>query len=175
MRLWLHEIWRSKNECICQTMGPRDDKPFEELLRQYGEDVVRLAWALYVYGDPPAYFLEPQEIVESYISPKTGRTNYNKLLDESKVTRFPLAAFRAVREGYIVEALMILEDLEREPIQRIVRKHANGEYVDLVYPRSVTGAKEAAHKAAFRRSRHVSVKAAWGSHLETDSESDEQE
>src|SRR5271169_1850799 len=175
MRLWLHEIWRSKNECICQTTGPRDDKPFEELIKQYSEDVVRLAWALYVYSDPPAYFLEPQEVVESYVSPKTGRTNYNKLRDESKVTRFPLAAFRAVSEGYIVEALMILEDLERNPIQKIVKKHAHGEFVDVVYPRSVMGAKREAHRAAFFRPRHASVKPAWGHHLESDSESDEQE
>ena len=173
MRLWLHEIWRSKNECICQTMGPRDDKPFEDLIRQYSEDVVRLAWALYVYSDPPAYFLEPQEIVESYVSPKTGRTNHNTLRDASKVTRFPLAAFRAVSEGYVVEALMILEDLERNPIQKIVKKHAHGEFVELRYPHSVLGAKKAAHEAAFFRTRHTSVKSAWGLHLEEEKTDEE--
>jgi hypothetical protein len=171
MRLWLHEIWRSKNECICQTMGPRDDKPFEELIRTYSEDVVRLAWALYVYSEPPAYFLEPQQVVDSYVSPKTGRTNYNMLRDDGKVTRFPLAAFRAVSEAYIVEAMMILEDLERDPIKKHVKKLPQGDTVFIEYPSSVKGVKEEAHKAAFFRPRHSTVKPSWG-FTEPDSETE---
>jgi hypothetical protein len=161
MRLWVHQIWRDKNDCICQTMGPRDDKPFEELIRQYDERIVKLAWALYVYSDPPAYHLEPVETVEAYTSPKTGRTSHNRFEDASAITKFPLAAFRAVSEAYIVEALLLIEDLEKA-------KAAGGNLL-----RTLPDAKLIAVQAVTKKRDHTSVKPSWGLNLDEDEQDTE--
>jgi hypothetical protein len=129
-------------------MGPKDDRPFEKLINLHGEEALRLAWALYVYADPSPYHLEPVNTVEAYTSAKTGRTNYNQFEDQSKVTKFPLAAFRAVSEAYVVEAMMILEDFKKATDKK--------QFVDRLPHQKRTAL------LASVKNPHKSLKNAWG-------------
>lgn len=124
MRLWVHIIWNRTNRGhVLATSGKRENDTFEQLLHQYGERVLGYAWYLYVNSKPCAYHLEPVEIVNKWTSPK-GHTFVDKHEDGSSVTRFPLAAFLAVHEGYIVKATMDItafDDLPEEDRKKIMQ------------------------------------------------------
>lgn len=99
MRLWVYKIWRQHNESPMQSAGPKENIPLERVIHEYGETEIALAWLLYVAADPRPYCTDA---------------------DSKDYTRFPLAAFLKVGEGYIVEACELLGtgDL-RTQIQRL--------------------------------------------------------
>jgi hypothetical protein len=109
MRLWVHLIWRQTNGGVLQTAGPKENGRLEELINRYGEQHVAYAWYLYVNSEPRAYHLEPVKHVDKFTS-KNGKTYVNHVEDEGAVTRFPLSAFLALNEGYIVEATIRIQD-----------------------------------------------------------------
>ena len=84
MRWWVHKLWKDKNGPL-KTQGPKDDKGIEALITQHSERTAAIAWALYVYEHPPKY---------STWDP-----------DPEKITKFPLASFLKMQDGYIVDAI----------------------------------------------------------------------
>jgi hypothetical protein len=87
MRLWVYKVWRQHNESPMQSAGPKENLPLERLIHEYGEIEIALAWLLYVSADPRPYCTDS---------------------DSKDYTRFPLAAFLKVGEGYVVEACELL-------------------------------------------------------------------
>jgi hypothetical protein len=109
MRLWVHLLWRQTNGRVLQTAGPREDGKLEALINLHGEAQTAVAWWLYVNSDPRAYNLEPVMHVDKFTS-KAGKTYVNQVEDQGAITRFPLSAFLAVNEGYIVEAMIRIKN-----------------------------------------------------------------
>ncbi len=103
MRMWVHRIWLNRNSEHPLNTLSRDEKQIEKLIREHGERTVATAWALYVYEDPPKYNLEPVEVVARGHW-KNGDEKITTEEDWTRITRFPLAAFLAVAEGYLVAA-----------------------------------------------------------------------
>ena len=117
MRLWVHVIWRQVNHpTVLQTAGPREDGKLESLINQWGEHVVAFAWWKYVTAEPRPYNLAPVQHVDrfSYTDKKSGerKTSVNAVEDQGAITRFPLSAFVAVAEGYLVNASMSWDELQ---------------------------------------------------------------
>jgi hypothetical protein len=79
------------------------ERKLERMIGEWREDVTAYAWYLYVNADPRPYNLEPVKHVEKFTS-KAGKMFMNQLEDGGSITRFPLSAFLATSEGYIVEA-----------------------------------------------------------------------
>jgi hypothetical protein len=75
----------------------------ERFIEQHTEPKAAQAWWHYVNADPCPYNQNPVEIVIKHQG-KNGKEWLEGAEDESKVTRFPLAAFFAVAEGYLVAA-----------------------------------------------------------------------
>jgi hypothetical protein len=111
MRLWVHLIWRQTNARQLTVAGPRENEKLERMIGEWGEDVTAYAWYLYVNADPRPYNLEPVKHVEKFTS-KAGKTYMNQLEDGGSITRFPLSAFLATSEGFIVEAKIRLSQKE---------------------------------------------------------------
>jgi hypothetical protein len=117
MRLWVHVLWLQTNrQTVLQTAGPREDAKLEALINQYGEHVVAFAWHKYVNADPRPYNLSAVQHVDrfNYTDKRSGqlKTMVNQVEDQGAITRFPLSAFLAVAEGYLVTANMASEELE---------------------------------------------------------------
>jgi len=104
MRLWVHLIWRGSNQAVLAVAGSRENANLEKLIAEWNEDIVAYAWYLYVNADPRPYNLEAIKHVDKFTSQKTGKTYMNQLEDTASITRFPLSAFLATAEGYLVEA-----------------------------------------------------------------------
>lgn len=104
MRLWVHLIWRNSNTTVLAVAGSRENAKLEELINSWHEEIVAYAWYLYVNADPRPYNLEPVKHVDKFTSPKTGKTYMNTFEDTASITRFPLSAFLATAEGYLIEA-----------------------------------------------------------------------
>jgi hypothetical protein len=69
---------------------------------------VALAWWLYVNDEPRPYHLSPVSIAVKGRS-KAGNEYIQQADDYSSITRFPLSAFLATNEGYIVRARLTVE------------------------------------------------------------------
>lgn len=117
MRVWVHVIWLKTNNSVLQTAGPKEDRRLEDLINQWNERSVAYAWYMYVTASPRPYNLAPVQHVDkfNYVN-KQGRdtTVVREVADESSITRFPLSAFLAVCEGYLVKAKMDIEAAEDE-------------------------------------------------------------
>lgn len=111
MRLWVHLIWLDTNpQTTLQIAGPREDRKLEDLISGWGDEyVVATAWYLYVNSEPRAYNLEPVNHVNKYSSKDGTKTYVSQVEDQSAVTRFPLSAFLATSEGYVVQASLMVE------------------------------------------------------------------
>jgi hypothetical protein len=111
---------------MLQTAGKREDHKFEELIREFdkdGEFTVAIAWHLYVNQEPRPYNLAPVEVATKNIA-KSGKAWVDRASDESAITRFPLSAFLAVSEGYMVGARLLLDEYDE-----LREKHGNKEWV----------------------------------------------
>jgi hypothetical protein len=117
MRVWVHVIWLKTNNSVLQTAGPKEDRKLEDLITEWKERVVACAWYMYVNAEPRPYNLTPVQHVDkfSYVN-KQGRdtTVVREVADEASITRFPLSAFLAVAEGYLVKASMEIEECENQ-------------------------------------------------------------
>jgi len=111
MRLWVHLIWRRQNSSILATAGPKEDRKLEDFIQLHGEQQAAYAWHLYVNNDPRPYNLEPVKHVDKFTS-KAGKTYMNTLEDQGAITRFPLSAFLAMPDGFLVEAMVRLSEIK---------------------------------------------------------------
>src|SRR5580704_4648463 len=111
MRLWVHLIWRRANSSILATAGPREDRKLEDFIHQHGERVAAYAWYLYVNNEPRPYNLEAVKHVEKFQS-KAGKVYVNTHEDQGAITRFPLSAFLAMPDGFLVEALLRYTEIQ---------------------------------------------------------------
>ncbi len=91
MRLWVHDIWLIGNPEHPLCTLPPDEKKIEEKIQQHGERQAATAWALYVFEEPPKYYLD---------------ADYEEGITLKDITRFPLAAFlkAGIVEGYVAAA-----------------------------------------------------------------------
>jgi hypothetical protein len=156
MRLWVHVIWLQANhQTVLQTAGPREDDKLEKLINEYKEHVVALAWYKYVNASPRPYNLAAVQHVDrfSYADKKTGelKTSTNQVEDQGAITRFPLSAFIAVAEGYLVTAMMTWEEVETKKAE-LGRK--------LLYKELPDPAVAVVHDAMKKRMKSVGQK--WG-------------
>jgi len=103
MRLWVHTIWHATTGKVLQTAGPKENERFEELLHKWGDEKTAYAWWLYCTADPRPYNLEPVQHVDEFTT-KTGSRVVREVENQAAITRFPLSAFLAVSEGYLVRA-----------------------------------------------------------------------
>jgi hypothetical protein len=101
VRPWAYRIWTNKNGQPLVTRMPKDGNQLEGLIEEHGEMVVAVAWASYVIADPPVYNLAPVTVVHKWTNPKNGRQHVDSADDESAITKFPLASFLKVSDGYI--------------------------------------------------------------------------
>jgi hypothetical protein len=114
MRLWVHTIWHSANGRVLQTAGPREDENFERVLHEWGEEKTAYAWFLYCNADPRPYNLEAVKHVDEFTS-KKGNRIVREVENQAAITRFPLSAFLAVREGYLVRAAIEIDEFMAQP------------------------------------------------------------
>lgn len=157
MRLWVHVIWRRQNSpVVLQTAGPREDRKLESLINDHGDQVVAFAWCKYVTADPSPYNLAPVQHVDrfNYADKKSGelKTAVNTLEDHGAITRFPLSAFLAVADGYLVEAAMSWEELQQRRAELGGRKLSLAELPDRAWADVIDAMK-------FRMN---SIKEKWG-------------
>src|SRR5260370_26560372 len=115
MRLWVHTIWHhATGGCVLQTAGPKENERFEELLHSWGDEKTAYAWALYCNATPRPYNLEPVVHVDEFTS-KKGNRIVKEVVNQAAVTRFPLSAFLAVAEGYLVKASLEIDAVLAAP------------------------------------------------------------
>jgi hypothetical protein len=114
MRLWVHLIWLETNpNNTLATAGPREDRRLEELIQRFpadGELTAAIAWRLYVTAEPRPYNLEAVNIATKNTS-RAGNTYIDRAEDHSSITRFPLSAFLATSEGYVVRACLLMDKM----------------------------------------------------------------
>lgn len=101
-RLWAHRIWTAKTSKPLN-VRKTDLARLERFITENGEDKAARAWWEYVNAEPCPYHLEPVEIAIKRQG-KNGKEWLEGAEDASKVTTFPLAAFFAVAQGYLVAA-----------------------------------------------------------------------
>ncbi|HWY54256.1 MAG TPA: hypothetical protein VNZ03_07320 [Terriglobales bacterium] len=101
-RLWAHRIWTVKTGRPLN-VRKTDTAHLERFITEHGEDKAARAWWEYVNSEQCLYNLDPVEIVIKGQG-KNGKEWLESAEDESKVTQFPLAAFFAVADGYLVAA-----------------------------------------------------------------------
>jgi hypothetical protein len=114
MRLWAHTIWHAATNRVLQTCGPKENDKFEKFLHEWGEEKTAYAWYLYCNADPAPYNLEPVKHVDEFTSKKGNRV-VRELENQAAITRFPLSAFLAVSEGYIVRATIEIDEVLAQP------------------------------------------------------------
>jgi hypothetical protein len=109
-RLWAHRFWKAKTG---QPLNVRktDTTRLERFISEHGEDKAARAWWEYVNAEPCPYNLNPVGIAIKRQG-KNGKEWFESAEDESKITRFPLAAFFAVADGYLVAAEKPLESYD---------------------------------------------------------------
>jgi hypothetical protein len=100
VRPWAYRIWTDKTRQPLVTRMPKDGNELEALIEEHGELVVAVAWASFVHADPPVYNLEPVNHVDEWIT-KKGNKMIIEHEDQSAITKFPLASFLKVSDGYI--------------------------------------------------------------------------
>jgi hypothetical protein len=101
-RLWLYRIWTGTN---AQPLAVRktDLARLERFIEKHTELKAARAWFAYVNAEPRPYNLDAVELAVKSKG-KDGREWLLQAEDNSQITRFPLAAFFAVAEGYLVAA-----------------------------------------------------------------------
>lgn len=119
MRLWAHLIWHDRNGSVLQTAGPKENERFESMLHEWGEEKIAYAWYLYVNAEPCPYNLEPVKHVDEFTS-KKGNRIVREVENTAAITRFPLSAFLAVSEGYIIKASVELDKVLAVPKEKRV-------------------------------------------------------
>jgi hypothetical protein len=117
MRLWVHTIWHTATGRVLQTAGPKENERFESMLHENGEQILAYAWSLYCFADPRPYNLEPVKHVDEFTS-KKGNRIVREVENQASITRFPLSAFIAVAEGYIVKARIEFDEILDLPKER---------------------------------------------------------
>jgi hypothetical protein len=115
MRLWVHKIWRdATGGRVLQTAGPKEDRKFEDFLHQHGDAKAAYAWWLYCNAEPAPYNLEAVKHVDEFTS-KNGNRIVLEKENQAAITRFPLSAFLAVAEGYLVNASFEIDEVQATP------------------------------------------------------------
>jgi hypothetical protein len=114
MRLWVHTIWHAVTAAVLQTAGPKENERFENLLHKWGEEKTSYAWFLYCNANPKPYNLEPVKHVDEFMS-RNGNKIVREVENTAAITRFPLSAFLAVAEGYLVKAKLEMEAYMAQP------------------------------------------------------------
>jgi hypothetical protein len=114
MRLWVHTIWHSATGRVLQTAGPKENERFEALLHQWSDEKTAYAWWLYCHADPSPYNLEAVKHVDEFTS-KKGNRIVREVENQAAITRFPLSAFLAVAEGYLVRASIEIDEFMAQP------------------------------------------------------------
>jgi hypothetical protein len=82
---------------------PRDAEKLHSLIEEHGPLIAATAWLLYVTNEPPLYRLAASKHVHKFTSRK-GNECIEQYLDTGSITKFPLASFLAVADGYITSA-----------------------------------------------------------------------
>jgi hypothetical protein len=115
-RPWLYKIWRATNSTPL-SIRKTDLRRLERFIEKHREKKVARAWFAYVTAEPRPYNLDAIEIAVKRRY-KNGQEWIQGAEDDSQITRFPLAAFFAVADGYLVAADEALVNYQEQSFQK---------------------------------------------------------
>jgi hypothetical protein len=111
---WVYAIWKIKNRAVCRTL-PEDSAKLKKLIEETGQEkYIAYAWFLYVTEEDPIYSSTDKEEEREFFNPKTGKMQSYEKTIKGSATKFPLASFLKVVEGYYQAALEVFEQSEQK-------------------------------------------------------------
>jgi hypothetical protein len=112
---WVYEIWKLKNKETVLRILPADSVKLKKLIEEtQQEKYIAYAWFLYVTEEDPIYSVTDKEEEREFFNPKTGKFQSFEKTIKGSATKFPLASFLSMPDGYYQAALDVFEQSEQK-------------------------------------------------------------